>query len=195
MMPKAMMPKAKSRKDADFGDILAALDQNKAKEERADPAEGEQGETIASRKGASPAGKPLLRFLQSLSLPWQSRLAGLISGLGLRQKEAYTQEASCPDPPPHPAAAEGQTATADSPAPVREKSEDESIAEELGLSARLGLIDLKRIRRDFARKNHPDRFEPARRSSAERRMSIANMLIDEQIRQNRKRECGGQNAR
>lgn len=190
-----MMPKAKSRKDADFGDILAALDQNAAKEERADPAEGAEEEAFGSRKGASPAGKPLMRLLQSLSFPWQGRLAGLISGLGLRQKEAYAQEAVSPDPPPHPAAAAGHTATAASPASVREKSENESIAEELGLSACLGLIDLKRIRRDFARKNHPDRFEPARRSSAERRMSIANMLIDEQIRQNRKRECGGQNAR
>lgn len=62
--------------------------------------------------------------------------------------------------------------------------EDEAIAKELCLTPELGTIDLKRIRRDFAKKNHPDRFEPARRRTAERRMSIANMLIDEQIRQN-----------
>lgn len=190
-----MMPKAKSRKDADFGDILAALDLNAAKERHADPAEGAKGEAVGSCKGASLAGRPLLRLLQRVSFPWQGRLVGLIGSLGLRQKEAYTQEAAMPDPPPRPAAATGQGATANSPAPGREKSENESIAEELGLCAGLGLIDLKRIRRDFARKNHPDRFEPARRSSAERRMSIANMLIDEQIRQNRKRECGSQNAR
>jgi hypothetical protein len=41
------------------------------------------------------------------------------------------------------------------------------------------------IRRDFAKKNHPDRFEPTRRTNAARRMSIANMPIDEQMRQNR----------
>jgi hypothetical protein len=65
------------------------------------------------------------------------------------------------------------------------KTEDQAIAEELGLSPDLATIDLRRIRRDFAKKNHPDRFEPARRTNAARRMSIANMLIDEQMRQNR----------
>jgi hypothetical protein len=65
--------------------------------------------------------------------------------------------------------------------------EDQAIAEELGLTPTLGIVDLKRIRRDFAKKNHPDRFEPARRRSAEQRMSIANMLIDEQMRQSRER--------
>ena len=65
------------------------------------------------------------------------------------------------------------------------KTEDQAIAEELGLSPDLAIVDLQRLRRDFAKKNHPDRFEPARRTNAARRMSIANMLIDEQIRQNR----------
>src|SRR5208283_4704764 len=65
------------------------------------------------------------------------------------------------------------------------KTEDQAIAEELGLSPDLAIVDLQRLRRDFAKKNHPDRFEPARRTNAARRMSIANMLIDEQMRQNR----------
>ncbi|ACK50352.1 hypothetical protein Msil_1387 [Methylocella silvestris BL2] len=61
--------------------------------------------------------------------------------------------------------------------------EDEAIAEELGLSADLAIVDLRRIRRDFAKKNHPDRFAPAQRSGAARRMTIANMLIDERMKQ------------
>jgi hypothetical protein len=35
------------------------------------------------------------------------------------------------------------------------KTEDQAIAEELGLSPELATVDLKRIRRDFAKKNHP----------------------------------------
>jgi hypothetical protein len=66
-----------------------------------------------------------------------------------------------------------------------QKTEDERIAEELGLTPELRTIDLKRIRRDFAKRNHPDRFGPANRSNAQRRMSIANMLIDELMRQSR----------
>lgn len=63
------------------------------------------------------------------------------------------------------------------------KSEDEAIAEELGLSADLAIADLRRIRREFAKKNHPDRFEPALRVGAARRMTIANMLIDAHLKQ------------
>jgi hypothetical protein len=64
-----------------------------------------------------------------------------------------------------------------------QKSEDETIAEELGLRADLAIVDLRRIRRDFAKKNHPDRFEPAQRLGAARRMTIANMLIDARLKQ------------
>jgi hypothetical protein len=63
------------------------------------------------------------------------------------------------------------------------KSEDETIAEELGLREDLAIDELRRIRRDFAKKNHPDRFEPALRLGAARRMTIANMLIDARLKQ------------
>jgi hypothetical protein len=69
------------------------------------------------------------------------------------------------------------------PAPKRARqTEDETIAEELGLGADLAIVDLRRIRREFAKKNHPDRFEPAQRVAAARRMTIANMLIDERLK-------------
>jgi hypothetical protein len=62
------------------------------------------------------------------------------------------------------------------------KSENEMIAEELGLRRRLGKADLLELRRDFAMKNHPDRCAPAHRPRAARRMSIANMLIDAELK-------------
>lgn len=68
------------------------------------------------------------------------------------------------------------------PKPHALGTEDEQIAEELGLRADLAIGDLKRIRRDFAKKNHPDRFEPAQRVAAARRMSVANMLIDQRLK-------------
>jgi hypothetical protein len=64
------------------------------------------------------------------------------------------------------------------PAP---KSEQQAIAEELGLGPDLTSADLQQIRREFAKKNHPDRCDDARRAEATRRMTIANMLIDRHL--------------
>jgi hypothetical protein len=62
------------------------------------------------------------------------------------------------------------------------KTEEEAISNELGLSADFAVVDLKRIRREFAKKNHPDRCHPGQRVEAARRMTIANMLIDERLK-------------
>ena len=64
----------------------------------------------------------------------------------------------------------------------------EAIAGELGLTPALGARDLERIRREFALANHPDRVLPAARDLATRRMTIANMLIDQAL-QDRKRQA------
>jgi hypothetical protein len=64
----------------------------------------------------------------------------------------------------------------------------EAIAGELGLTPALGARDLERIRREFALVNHPDRAAPAARDLATRRMTIANMLIDQAL-QDRKRQA------
>lgn len=61
--------------------------------------------------------------------------------------------------------------------------EQDAIAEELGLHDRMSVNELQRIRRLFARDNHPDRFAPHQRELATHRMTIANMLIDRQLRQ------------
>jgi hypothetical protein len=135
----------------------------------------------------APRGKSRLSsFFESISLPWQAGIRGFAASLGRNPPETLPRGAADGKP----TAAEDPQAGSDTrdakiAPPQRAKTEDEAIAEELGLSPELGLVDLKRIRRDFAKKNHPDRFEPARRRSAERRMSIANMLIDEQMRHSR----------
>jgi hypothetical protein len=54
----------------------------------------------------------------------------------------------------------------------------EAIAAELGLSRATSRDDLKRARRRFMWENHPDRRPDAPPELANRRVAIANMLID-----------------
>jgi hypothetical protein len=61
----------------------------------------------------------------------------------------------------------------------------DTIARELGLMPGLDASELERIRRDFALASHPDRALPQQRELATRRMSVANMLIDEALAQRR----------
>ena len=65
------------------------------------------------------------------------------------------------------------------------RSELEMVADELRLTAELSLEDLNRIRREYALSNHPDLVAPSRRDQATRRMTIANMLIDQAVKQKR----------
>jgi hypothetical protein len=60
--------------------------------------------------------------------------------------------------------------------------EQDAIAEELGLHEDLNRAELTKLRRAFARDNHPDRLDPSKRDLATRRMTIANMLIDRELR-------------
>ena len=68
------------------------------------------------------------------------------------------------------------------PTPVSLLSEHEQVLAELHLTPNLTAPDLKLIRRKFAMANHPDRVAPPVRDQATRRMTIANMLIDEALR-------------
>lgn len=72
----------------------------------------------------------------------------------------------------------------EAPAP-NARSEGEAVHDELRLTSDLTADDLNRIRREFALQNHPDRVTPARRELATRRMTIANALIDEALKQKR----------
>ncbi|WP_102959386.1 hypothetical protein [Mangrovicella endophytica] len=65
--------------------------------------------------------------------------------------------------------------------PSRFSTNAEDVARELGLKPELKLRDLRRIRRTFAADNHPDRVPAEWREAANRRMTIANMMIDEAI--------------
>jgi hypothetical protein len=68
------------------------------------------------------------------------------------------------------------------PPPGPPKSEQEAVMDELHLTPNLSSEDLARIRREFAKVNHPDRVLPPRRDEATRRMTIANSAIDEALR-------------
>lgn len=66
-------------------------------------------------------------------------------------------------------------------------ADDAAIAAELRLgSARTG-EDLRRLRRSFAMRNHPDRVPAWLRDEATRRMTIANALIDGAMRNRAKK--------
>jgi hypothetical protein len=63
--------------------------------------------------------------------------------------------------------------------PAAPLSDDpDAIAAELGLSGAPTLADLNRARRRFMWANHPDRRPDAPRALANRRVAIANMLLD-----------------
>jgi hypothetical protein len=84
-----------------------------------------------------------------------------------------------PDPKPEPEP-EPQPAAAPPPPPL--KSDLERVIDELHLTPDLTVQDLARIRREFAKGNHPDRVVAPQREEATRRMTIANVLIDEALR-------------
>ena len=62
--------------------------------------------------------------------------------------------------------------------PVSTDDSIEGVAGELGLSPSLTREDLNRARRRFMWRNHPDRRADIGREIANRRVAIANMLID-----------------
>lgn len=66
--------------------------------------------------------------------------------------------------------------------PPRARSDLEIVTEELRLEAARSVADLRRIRRRYAMRNHPDRMPPTLREEASRRMTIANALIDSALK-------------
>jgi hypothetical protein len=82
---------------------------------------------------------------------------------------AWTPEAD-PPPPPRP-----PPAVAETPKP---SARPEAVAEELGLVGLKTPADLAKARRRFMWENHPDRRKDLDRELANRRVAIANMLLD-----------------
>jgi hypothetical protein len=58
----------------------------------------------------------------------------------------------------------------------------QEIADELAISLSDTLQSLGEKRRTFAKANHPDSVAPPFRENATKRMTLANLLIDEAIR-------------
>jgi hypothetical protein len=71
--------------------------------------------------------------------------------------------------------------------PPPPKSDHDAVMEELHLTAGLSAGDLVRLRREFAKSNHPDRVPSPAREAATRRMTIANCIIDEALRSKKPR--------
>lgn len=67
----------------------------------------------------------------------------------------------------------------------------EDVAADLGLTGKETRAQLLALRRTFARINHPDGVPVELRSSATRRMMIANMLLDETLRRIQAEEALG----
>ncbi len=65
----------------------------------------------------------------------------------------------------------------------RWRCDRDAVAAELRLRPGLSRAELHRIRRDFARSNHPDRVPPSWRDEANQRMTIANALIDRALKE------------
>jgi len=61
------------------------------------------------------------------------------------------------------------------------RSIEEVVTQELQLADDLEPADLERIRRTFAYRNHPDRVGPAHKLHSRRRMTAANVLIDQAL--------------
>jgi len=81
---------------------------------------------------------------------------------------AWTPEADPPPPRPAPPATE-------TPKP---SARPEAVADELGLAGLKTPADLAKVRRRFMWDNHPDRRKDLDRELANRRVAIANMLLD-----------------
>ncbi|MBP0616566.1 hypothetical protein [Jiella mangrovi] len=72
-------------------------------------------------------------------------------------------------------------AVEDAPAPGAPTTDPYEIARELNILTASSVKDLLDARRNFARKNHPDRMPILYRPQANTRMQIANRLIDDAI--------------
>ena len=73
------------------------------------------------------------------------------------------------------------------PGPPPSSCDPGDIARELRLTPELTGKAIEQIRRTFALANHPDRVAPAERSLATRRMTLANALIDQALRERRRK--------
>ena len=117
-------------------------------------------------------------------------MEGASAAGGQKPGQAYFDnlEFEAPPPAPEAPAAEPEPEPAPEPEPEPVMPEHLSriapaeIAAELAISSADTVHSLGEKRRSFAKANHPDRVLPQFRDNATRRMTLANLLIDEAVR-------------
>ncbi|SEH68120.1 hypothetical protein SAMN05216228_1005275 [Rhizobium tibeticum] len=126
--------------------------------------------------------------------PAAARVSGLNTGLAFDVMEGVSASSARPDQAyvetlefaPPKTVAEQPPPPEPEPEPVMPdylvRVTPENVAAELDISARDTVQSLSEKRRAFAKKNHPDRVDPPFRDNATKRMTIANLLIDQALR-------------
>lgn len=143
-------------------DFLKALEEARKASLREEDAEPSQ------RASGPPLSSEFLRVIDHMAGKVRSYVsAHLLSRL--YAENSVRSAASDPQPQPP-------------PPPPRPKSDHDAVMEELHLTPGLSAADLVRLRREFAKSNHPDRVPSPAREVATRRMTIANCIIDEALR-------------
>ena len=156
--------RARKRAPASFGSILAEVESGDG-----DP------ESVARPLGYPFAAvDPVGEASDSPTSPWDQALAWVEATGEAPQPERARAEAEVAEP---------STPRVDSVAPPAEPmppltDDPDAIAAELGLGRAPTLAELSVVRRRFMWANHPDRRRDAPRELANRRVAIANMLLD-----------------
>jgi len=151
------MPPRKQNNTADFGDILSSFDRRETEEapaplRRARRPEPELEAEPSTRRVRKTGCGACCEYIPA----WPTGIGGLIGGFGPRP------QAPMPRKPPKRKPLPRSSPAMRAPKPETEKleaariepakTEDQAIAEELGLSPDLAIVDLQRLRRDFAKK-------------------------------------------
>jgi hypothetical protein len=138
---------------ASFGSVLAEIESSDGDPER-----------VARPLGYPFAAVDPVETADSQTSAWDQALAWV--------------EAAGEPPPVKPAAPQAEPAAPQIEPAAPLTDDPDAIAAELGLSAAPTLAELSRVRRRFMFANHPDRRRDAPRELANRRVAIANMLLD-----------------
>jgi hypothetical protein len=153
----------------------------RALEEARRAAMGDAGEPDEPASDAPPVPPSSPEFRNAVER-LATRLRSYISaGFLARLYTDTATEAPPPQPEPQPEPEPEPQPEAAPPAPPL-KSDLDRVIDELQLTPGLTAQELARIRREFAKVNHPDRVVAPEREEATRRMTIANVLIDEALR-------------
>ena len=157
-------PAARKRAPTSFGSVLAEVESG-----------GGDPERIARPLGYPFAAvDPPAETADSPTSAWDEALAWVEAAV-----EPPQDEPARAAPPPAEPTAPRLDSVAPPAEPVAPLTDDpDAIAAELGLGAAPTLAQISIVRRRFMWANHPDRRPDAPRELANRRVAIANMLLD-----------------